>query len=86
MGTVAEADGWLQEDAKDFLNVALGLDGFGSGLPLTLWSRHFASGSSYSIETKDLMIGGVISECSDVWDSVSSRFHLVLNFQRFIKC
>eukprot|EP00437_Effrenium_voratum_P004130 CAMPEP_0181423132 /NCGR_PEP_ID=MMETSP1110-20121109/13972_1 /TAXON_ID=174948 /ORGANISM="Symbiodinium sp., Strain CCMP421" /LENGTH=1183 /DNA_ID=CAMNT_0023546251 /DNA_START=81 /DNA_END=3632 /DNA_ORIENTATION=- len=61
-----KADGWVSEDAADFSNVALGLDGFGSGLPLNLWSRHFATGSSYSIRTNDLMIGGVISECSDV--------------------
>lgn len=63
---VLSADGWLQVDAEDFLNVALGLDGFGSGLPLSLWARHFATGSSYSVRTNDLMIGGVISESCDV--------------------
>ena len=63
---VLKADGWVSEDATDFKNVALDLDGFGSGLPLNLWSRHFATGSSYSIRTNELMIGGVVSECSDV--------------------
>ena len=65
-GAPLEGDGWLKEDANGFSERGTGIGWLCSGLPLTLWSRHFASGSSYSIDTKDLMIGGVISECSDV--------------------
>ena len=60
------ADGWLSEEVGEFLNVALGLDGFGAGLSLKVWSRHFSMGSSYSIKTTDLMVGGVISGCPDL--------------------
>lgn len=59
------ADGWLPVDAGNFQNVASGLGG-DTGLPLSLWCRHFATGSSYSVRTTDLMIGGVISESCDL--------------------
>lgn len=56
-----QKDGWTCEEAENFQRrQEKGVN------PLALYSRHFATGTSYSITTNDLMVGGVISECSEV--------------------
>jgi len=54
------ADGWICEDVGGFQRA----NAAGSN-PLGVWSRHFVAGSSYSIETTGLMVGGVVSAAAD---------------------
>ncbi|CAJ1327559.1 unnamed protein product [Effrenium voratum] len=58
---VLGADGWHREEVGDFQRNNCN----GGVNPLGLWSRHFDSGSSYSIETTGTFVGGVVSECVD---------------------
>ncbi|CAJ1328154.1 unnamed protein product [Effrenium voratum] len=56
------ADGWVKEEDGKFKFQRRQAKGVN---PLNLWGRHFAGGTSYSIPTNGLMVGGVVSQCSD---------------------
>ncbi|CAK9011218.1 Calpain-15 (Small optic lobes homolog) [Durusdinium trenchii] len=54
------ADGWVHQEAGNFLRrQSEGIN------HLALFARHFAAGTSYSITTNSLMVGGVVSQCSE---------------------
>eukprot|EP00438_Fugacium_kawagutii_P027793 Skav212049 [mRNA] locus=scaffold408:13094:13966:+ [translate_table: standard] len=63
---VLGADGWVAEDTSaPLLPLQRECDAAffqrSDGPPLSVWSRSFQDGSSYEIQTNDLMVGGVIA-------------------------
>lgn len=54
------ADGWVREEEGQFMR----WNSRGNN-PLCIWSRHFQTGSSYSIQTNGLVVAGVVSAPAD---------------------